>query len=189
AVTATRAPSAAPSCTATVPTPPDPPCTSSHSPDASRPTSTRLFHAVHTASGSAAASTRSTPSGTGSTWVARTRTCSAYPPPSSSATTRSPVDHPVTASPTAAIVPDTSRPGQSGAPGGGGYEPARCSRSARFTPAEATCTTTSSGPGVWSGSVETVSFSGPPGPDIVTPRTSPRLRGRPGGAGSPTGAP
>src|SRR5690606_5567549 len=109
------------------------------------------------------------------------RTCSAYPPPSSSATTRSPVDHPVTASPTAAIVPDTSRPGQSGAPGGGGYEPARCSRSARFTPAEATCTTTSSGPGVWSGSVETVSFSGPPGPDIVTPRTSPRLRGRPGG--------
>ena len=42
-----------------------------------------LDHTVHTTSGSAAASTSDTPSGTGSSCPAGTRTCSAYPPPAS----------------------------------------------------------------------------------------------------------
>ncbi len=59
---------------------------------------------VQTASGSAAASVSDTPAGTGSSWPAGTSTCSAYPPPDSSAQTSSPTDHPSTPGPTAAII-------------------------------------------------------------------------------------
>ncbi len=77
------------------------------------------------------------------TWAAGTATYSAYPPPASKAQTRCPTAHPVTPSPTSAIVPDTSKPRISLAPGGGGYLPAACSRSARFTPAAPTLISTS----------------------------------------------
>ena len=46
-----------------------------------------LDHTVQTTSGSAAASTNETPAGTGSSCAAGTATCSAYPPPESSAHT------------------------------------------------------------------------------------------------------
>ena len=70
--------------------------------------------------GSAAASTRSTPAGAGSTDPAGTATCAAYPPPASSAQTSSPTRHPLTPSPSAAIRPLHSKPRYAGAPGGGG---------------------------------------------------------------------
>ena len=77
-------------------------------------------HTVATTSGSAAALTRSSPSGTGITCGAGTATFSAYPPPASSAQHSSPTDQPSTSAPTAEIVPDTSSPIVPGAPGGGG---------------------------------------------------------------------
>ncbi len=78
-----------------------------------------LDHTVQATSGSAAASTRPTPSGTGSSCPAGTATCSAYPPPVSRAQTSSPTDHPVTSVPTAVIRPEHSRPGYGDEPGGG----------------------------------------------------------------------
>ena len=77
-----------------------------------------LDHTVHATSGSAAAVTRSTPVGTGITWPAGTATCSAYPPPASSAHTSSPTDQPVDAlaergDRAAALQPDdVRRPGR-----------------------------------------------------------------------------
>ncbi|SKV22865.1 Uncharacterised protein [Mycobacteroides abscessus subsp. abscessus] len=71
-------------------------------------------------SGRAAAAVMLTPLGTGSTWVAATFTRSAYPPPAISAHTASPGTQPCTAGPTSAIWPETSRPGISLTPGGGG---------------------------------------------------------------------
>ena len=53
----------------------------------------------------------------------------------------------VTSSPTAATTPETSMPSISLAPGGGGYWPAACSRSARLTPAAPTLISTSPRPG------------------------------------------
>ena len=75
---------------------------------------------VQATSGSAAAVTRSTPSGTGISWPAGTATRSAYPPPASSAHTSSPTAQRVTPSPSAATVPLHSSPRMSEAPGGGG---------------------------------------------------------------------
>ncbi len=60
-----------------VPIPEEPPCTSSHWPARNPAVMTTLDHTVHTTSGSPAASTRSMPSGTGSTCVAGTATRSA----------------------------------------------------------------------------------------------------------------
>jgi hypothetical protein len=77
-------------------------------------------HTVHATSGSAAAVTRSIPAGTGISCPAGTATCSAYPPPASSAHTSSPTAQPETPSPSAATVPLHSRPMISEAPGGGG---------------------------------------------------------------------
>ena len=76
-------------------------------------------HTVQTTSGSAAASTRETPSGTGSSCPAGTRTCSAYPPPASSAHTSSPTAQSSTPSPSASTTPLTSSPGTSDSPAGG----------------------------------------------------------------------
>ena len=75
---------------------------------------------VQVTSGSAAAVTRSTPAGTGSSCPAGTATCSAYPPPESSAHTSSPTDQPVDALADRAIAPLHSSPGTARAPGGGG---------------------------------------------------------------------
>jgi hypothetical protein len=68
AVTATCAPLATASWIAVVPIPLDPPCTSSHSPPASRPRSKTFVHTVKNVSGMAAASTKLTPCGTGRHW-------------------------------------------------------------------------------------------------------------------------
>ena len=113
---------------------------------------TRLDHSVPSASGKAAASVISSESGTGSRQSARARASSAYPPPSRRAQTRSPSDHWVPPGPTARIVPDASRPGQSAAPGGGGCRPWSWSRSARLIPAAATSIKTSPAAGTGSGS-------------------------------------
>ena len=74
---------------------------------------------VHAVSGSAAASTRETPAGTGITCPAAQTTRSAYPPPASNAQHSSPTLQSVTPSPTAAMVPLHSSPSTSEAPGGG----------------------------------------------------------------------
>ena len=68
----------------------------------------------------------------------------------SKATTRSPTFHLLTAVPTAAISPDTSRPSVFEAPGGGGYRPTRWKTSGRLTPAARTLISTSPdwGPGL-----------------------------------------
>src|SRR6476469_4432322 len=66
------------------------------------------------------------------------------------------------------MVPDTSRPGRSDAPGGGAYEPARCRQSGRLTPAAATRINTSPGFGCGTARVATRNPSGPPGRAIST---------------------
>src|ERR1700742_1235394 len=127
--------------------PPAPPCTSSVSP-ATRPAVRTTFdHTVHATSGSDAAVTTSTPVGTGSSCPAGTTTFSAYPPPASKAHTSDPTRTSVTPSPSSATVPEHSSPGTSLIPAGGGYMPLRCNRSALFTAAAATSSTTSPGPG------------------------------------------
>ena len=78
-----------------------------------------LDQTVQVTSGRAAASTRSTPAGTGSSWPAGTATCSAYPPPVTSAQTSSPTDQPDTSSPSAVTRPEHSSPRYGEVPGGG----------------------------------------------------------------------
>src|SRR3954451_21900296 len=65
--------------------------------------------------------------------------------------------------PRATTSPETSRPGKSLAPGGGGYEPERWATSGRLTPAAATLTRISPGPGEGTARVSGNSTSGPPG--------------------------
>ena len=60
-----------------VPMPDEPPCTSRVWPGSRLAVMKTLDHTVQTTSGSAAASSRATPAGTGSTWLAGTQTCSA----------------------------------------------------------------------------------------------------------------
>src|SRR4051794_16247073 len=79
---------------AMVPIPLDPPCTRNDSPDDSRATCTTFDQTVQATSGNAAAVMRSTPAGIGMHCPAGTATCSAYPPPDSSAHTSSPTDQP-----------------------------------------------------------------------------------------------
>ncbi len=126
-----------------------------------------LDQTVQATSGSPPAVTRSTPDGIGSSCAAGTATFSAYPPPASSAHTSSPTDQPVTPSPSAAIRPEHSSPMISDAPGGGGYWPWRCSRSARLTALATTSSTTSPGPASGSGTWAHSSTSGPPGSRTV----------------------
>lgn len=112
---------------------------------------TTLLHTVHAASGNAAAVSRSTPAGTGRHCTEGTATRVAYAPPASSAQTSSPTASPTTSAPTDDTTPEHSSPGTSVTPGGGGYWPRDCSRSARLTPAATTSTTTSPGSGDGSG--------------------------------------
>ncbi len=77
AVTMTRAPTWRASWIAIVPMPDDPPCTSSVSPGCRLAMRKTFDHTVQTTSGSAAASTSDTPSGTGSSCPEGTRTSSA----------------------------------------------------------------------------------------------------------------
>ncbi len=147
AVANTRAPNARAIWIAVVPMPLVPPWTRNDSPLRSRPRSKTFIHTVKNVSGIPAAATRSTPPGSGRHCTSGATQYSAYPPPDTSAQTRSPSRQRATLSPHSAITPDTSRPGISLAPGGGGYFPSRCMRSGRFTPAAATRMSTSRGPG------------------------------------------
>jgi hypothetical protein len=79
-----------------------------------------LLHTVKYASGNEAAATTSMPFGTGSTWPSSTTQYSPYPPPCSSAHTASPALNSRTALPTETTTPETSSPGQVGAPEGAG---------------------------------------------------------------------
>ncbi len=99
----------------------EPPWMRIDSPAAKWPRSNTLVHTVKYVSGMPAARTISNPYGTGSACGAGALTYSAYPPPATKAHTWSPSCHCVTPWPTAAIVPATSSPGRSDAPGGGGY--------------------------------------------------------------------
>ena len=76
-VTATRAPIALAIWIAAVPTPDAPAWTSAQRPLVSPPCTTSASHAVRNTSGTAAASARSSPAGTGSAWRAWVTTCSA----------------------------------------------------------------------------------------------------------------
>src|SRR3954451_22976579 len=65
--------------------------------------------------------------------------------------------------PRATTSPETSRPGKSLAPGGGGYEPERWATSGRLTPAAATLIRISPAPGEGTARVCGSSTPGPPG--------------------------
>src|SRR6185503_4204169 len=65
------------------------------------------------------------------------------------------------------MLPATSSPGMSGAPGGGGYFPCRCMMSGRLTPAAATLIRTSRAPMAGRGRSTGVSTWGPPGSRIA----------------------
>ena len=88
---------------------------------------------------------------------------SAYPPPINRAQTKSPILKRLQDLPTATILPETSNPMISGAPGGTGYFPSLSLKSAPFTPAACTLINTSSLPGTGIGVLNTDSASGPPG--------------------------
>ncbi len=77
AVTSTRAPTAFASWIAIVPIPLAPPCSSTVSAGRRCATMNRLDHTVAVTSGSAAASSRLTPLGTGNSWPTGTATRSA----------------------------------------------------------------------------------------------------------------
>src|SRR5260370_15659602 len=117
AVTATVAPKCLPSWIAIVPIPLDPPCTRNVSPAASRAAMKTLEYTVQTTSGSAAASVRDRDEGTGSSCPAGAATSDAYPPPESSAQTRSPTARPLPPGPTATTLPQHSTPGHGAQPG------------------------------------------------------------------------
>ena len=160
----TRAPIAAPICTAAVPTPPLPPFTSSTSP-AARPACSIASKAVRNACGVAAAVRASSASGTFTSSRSEASTRSAIPPPPTSPNARSPTANEVTPAPTATTGPATSRPGTSaGHPGGGGCLPSRWSTSAGFTPAKGGAITTSNRPGAGSGRSSIATISRPPTP-------------------------
>ena len=72
----------------------------------------------------------------GITMASGTATYCAYPPPPRSAHTRSPMRQRFAPLPVATTMPETSSPIQGGHPGGLGYLPCRCSRSARLSAAQ-----------------------------------------------------
>ena len=70
----------------------------------------------------------------------------------------------------ALLVPATSSPGTSEAPGGGAYLPRRCMMSGRLTPAASTWTRTSDGPTSGNGRSSSLSTPGLPGEEIAMQR-------------------
>src|ERR1035437_2278172 len=105
---------------AVTPIPEEPPCTRKMSPCVRRARSKTFTQTVKKVSGSEAASTRDSPLGIGRHCGAGAVQYSAYPPPATSAQTSSPTRHWVTPTPSATMLPETSSPGISDAPGGGG---------------------------------------------------------------------
>ena len=107
----TRAPAIVPSCTAAIPTPPAAPCTSSRSPTVRRACEKSASWAVVKTSGTPPAAVQSSSSGTGIAADSWTTASSAWPPPATTAITRSPGSKRVTPRPTSATSPASSRPG------------------------------------------------------------------------------
>ena len=120
-VAVTRAPAIVPSWTAAMPTPPAAPCTSSRSPTISAACVNSASWAVVNTSGTPPAAVQSSSSGTGIAVRSCTTASSAWPPPATTAITRSPGSKRLTPGPVSTTSPASSSPGMSaGAPGGGG---------------------------------------------------------------------
>src|ERR1039457_1702933 len=162
AVANTVAPNARASWIAVLPMPLVPPCTRMLSPAVRCPSWKTLAQTVKKVSGMPAASCMEIPRGAGRHCTPGARQYSAYPPPGTSAQTRSPSRQPESGA-AAAMVPATSNPRTGDVPGGGGYWPARCSTSGRFTPAASTRISTSPGPGTGVGTSAICRTSGGPG--------------------------
>src|SRR5258708_1724789 len=107
-----------------------------------------------------------TVAGTGRHCTTGTAAYCAYPPPATRAQTRAPTAYSLTSAPTRTTSPDSSSPGMSVVPGGGGYKPLRCKTSGRFTPAAATRINTSRGPISGTGRCVGCRTSGGPGSRI-----------------------
>jgi hypothetical protein len=151
-VAVTRAPARAASCTPAMPTPPAAPWTRTCSPSVSPHWLNRASWAVVNTSGKPPASGHGNPSGTGSASRSGTIASSAWPPPATTAITRSPVSKCWAPGPATTTSPAISRPGTSaGAPGGAGYNPIRWNMSGPFSPAARTATSSSPVPGSGSG--------------------------------------
>ncbi len=104
-----------------MPTPPAAPCTRSRSPIVSRACVNSASWAVVTFSGIAPACSQGRVDGTGMAARSCTTNRSAWPPPASTAITRSPTAKRVAPRPIATTSPAASSPGMSaGTPGGGG---------------------------------------------------------------------
>src|SRR3954469_9657913 len=146
-----------------VPMPEEPPWINSVSPGFSAPRSNTLCHTVIRVSGTAPASRIGNDGGTAIAWASCAMQYWAYPPPATSDITLSPSLCLSAPEPSATTSPEISRPGRSLAPGGGGYAPERCATSGRLTPAAATLTRISPGPGEGTARVSGNSTSGPPG--------------------------
>ena len=132
--------------------------------------------AVQKTSGNPPASGQGSASGTASAWDSSTRATVAWAPPPTTAMTRSPGPNSVTCRPTATTSPAISMPGMScGHPGGAGYVPARCTRSAPLRPAARTATRSSVSP--QTGSSRSSQDSRPS--RITTACTPATLRGHP----------
>lgn len=116
-----------------LPTTPPAPTISSRCPASRRPSSASACHAVSATDGSAAASVNGMLVGADTRDVAGATTNSAAPPSRSigrNATTASPTASPVTPSPMASTVPETSYPGTCGSSTGIGRNPPRMPLSA-----------------------------------------------------------
>src|SRR5262249_17232234 len=149
------------SCSSAEPTPPAAAVTTTRSPP---PTHARrhAYHAVRNTTGTAAASTRSTPSGTGKTRRASTTSFSAWPPKIGRAATPRPAAKAGTPAAADSTTPETWSPGTNGGRGVRGYAPERTKRSAKLRPIAAVRTSTSPAPGTGSGRSRRTSRSGPP---------------------------
>ena len=146
----TFAPNAFANWIAASPSPLAPACTKTVSPSLICASRKRFRYAVANTSGSEAASAIDNPAGTGRTIPSGTAIFSAYPPPPSNAHTSSPAFQRLPAG-AERTTPATSSPIHSGHPGGGGYFPARWSRSARFSAAARIFSRTSPSFGTGSG--------------------------------------
>ena len=158
-------------CTAAVPTPLPTAWIRTVSPSERFIWRKRASKAVMKTSGIAPASSVPTPAGTRTAVRSWATTNSAYPPPPTIPMTRSPFFQRVTSGPTASTVPEYSRPGMSsGEPGGAGYFPTRCRRSARFNPDALTRTRICLSPGWGRSTSWTLRTSGPPNSVMTTAR-------------------
>ncbi len=120
-VAVTRAPAIRASWVPAIPTPPAAPWTSTRSPTTSPAWVNSASCAVVNASGTPPAAIQSSSSGTGIAARSCTSASSPWPPPPTTAMTRSPVSKRVTPRPAPTTSPASSRPGMSGGePGGAG---------------------------------------------------------------------